>query len=161
MSSQQSTTQAQLVTAFHHVAVQTNDLVNSIAWYSEFFGARQRWSLTKFSDLTRSRLPGIRELAELTVGDVRVHLFERPGKPATAPGDSVTQFQHLCIAVESPEDLIALRDRWISLFESGRFRYEVPQPPTPVVVDDDGVHSFYAFDVNGLEFEFAYVPRAA
>ena len=26
------------------------------------------------------------------------------------------------------------------------------------MTDDDGVQSFYAYDVNGLEFEFTYMP---
>jgi catechol 2,3-dioxygenase-like lactoylglutathione lyase family enzyme len=149
------------VPAFHHVGVQTNDLANSIAWYAEFFGARECWSLSTFSELTHSRLPGIRRLTELSVGDVRVHLFERPGRVAPAPRESVTQFQHVCMAVDSPDDLTTLRERWIALFQSGRFHYSVNEEPTPVVIDSDGVRSFYAYDVNGLEFEFTCVPKVS
>lgn len=145
--------------AFHHIGVQTNDLTNSTAWYEAFFGARQSWSLATFSDLTRSRLPGIRRLVEMVIGDVRIHLFERKGREAPAPGVSVTQFQHVGMAVDSPEDLATLHQRWIDLFDSGRFRYAVADQPTPVVTDDGGVSSFYAFDVNGLEFEFTHVPQ--
>jgi catechol 2,3-dioxygenase-like lactoylglutathione lyase family enzyme len=148
------------VPAFHHVGVQTTDLANAAAWYAAFFGAAESWSLSTFSDLTRSRLPGITRLVELVVGDVRLHLFERAGRPAPAPGESMTQFQHVCMAVDSPEALVTMRDRWTELFESGRFHFAVADPATPVVVDDDGVRSFYAYDVNGLEFEFTYVPRA-
>jgi Glyoxalase/Bleomycin resistance protein/Dioxygenase superfamily len=161
MSNERPTASSAPVPAFHHIGVQTNDLGNATAWYAEFFCAHESWSLTTFSDLTRSRLPGIRRLVELAVGDVRVHLFERPGREASAPSESVTQFQHVCMAVERAEDLVTMRDRWIALFESGRFHYAVAKPPTPVVTDADGVRSFYAYDVNGLEFEFTYVPRAA
>jgi catechol 2,3-dioxygenase-like lactoylglutathione lyase family enzyme len=145
---------------FHHVAVQTNDLENSISWYEDFLGCRPVWSLTKFSELTRSRLPGIRRLNEILVGDVRLHVFEREGRSAPAPGESVTQFQHLCMGVESPDELVRLRERWIELYESGRYSFVFDEQPTEIVVDDDGVHSFYALDANGLEFEFTYVPAA-
>jgi catechol 2,3-dioxygenase-like lactoylglutathione lyase family enzyme len=144
--------------SFHHVGVQTNDLDNSTRWYEEFFGCRPSWSLSTFSPLTRDRLPGIRRLVELVVGDVRLHLFERTGRPADDPSDSLTRFQHVCMSVVDPADLLVLRRRWIHLFESGRFTFARTDPPTEVVVDDDGVHSFYALDVNGLEFEFTHVP---
>ena len=143
----------------HHVAIQTNDLENCSAWYEEFFGCRRSWSLSKFSELTHSRLPGIRRLMEVAVGDVRMHLFERDGRPAPDPAESVTQFQHVCLSVGAAEDLAALRRRWIELFQSGRYSFALTEQPTEVVVDDDGVQSFYAFDVNGLEYEFTYVPK--
>jgi len=140
------------------VGVQTNDLDNSESWYHDFFQCHRTWSLSTFSDLTLQRLPGIRRLSELVVGDVRVHLFERPGHPAVQPGTSITQFQHVCVAVDTPEDLTVFRERWIELFESGRYTYALPDEPTEIVVDADGVQSFYTYDVNGLEFEFTYVP---
>ena len=146
---------------FHHVAVQTNDLEQSIAWYEDFLGCRPVWSLTEFSELTRSRLPGIRRLNEIVVGDIRLHVFERQGREAPPPGESVTQFQHLCMKVDAPEELVRLRERWLELYESGRFSFAFDDPPTEVVVDADGVQSFYALDLNGLEFEFTFVPEAA
>lgn len=146
---------------FHHVGIQTDDLGNSAAWYTDFFGFRPAWTLEEFSELTRSRLPGIRRLMELTAGDVRVHLLERDGRPAPPPGDSLAQFQHLCVAVDSPADLVTLRRRWVQLYESGRYTFALPDQPTEIVTDGEGVQSLYAFDVNGLEFEFTYVPADA
>lgn len=148
-----------LTREFHHVGIQTNDLANATRWYEDFFGCRPTWTLRTFSELTRSRLPGIRELVELAVGGIRIHLFERPGDPAHHPGDSLTQFQHLCLAAENADDLRMLRERWIELYESGRYTFALAEPPTDIVTDADGVQSFYAFDVNGLELEFTYVPR--
>jgi catechol 2,3-dioxygenase-like lactoylglutathione lyase family enzyme len=145
---------------FHHVAVQTNDLEQSIAWYEDFLGSRPAWSLADFSELTRSRLPGIRRLTEIVVGDVRLHVFEREGRTAPAPGESVTQFQHLCMKVETPDELVRLRERWLELYESGRYSFAFDDQPTDVVVDADGVQSFYALDPNGLEFEFTFLPEA-
>lgn len=143
---------------FHHIGIQTDDLDNSLAWYQDFLGFCATWSLTDFSELTRRRLPGIRRLVEMTIGSLRLHLFERAGRPASEPGDSLTQFQHVCLAVDSADELVTLRDRWIDLFNAGRFSFAFTDQPTEVVTDDDGVHSFYAYDVNGLEFEFTYIP---
>jgi catechol 2,3-dioxygenase-like lactoylglutathione lyase family enzyme len=146
-------------TAFHHIAIQTNDLDNSVSWYEQFFGSQQAWSLSTFSELTTSRLPGLRRLTELVVGDSRVHLMEREGRPAAAPSDSVVQYQHFCLAVDTAEGLAALRQRWLDLYASGRYTFALSEPPTEIVVDSDGVQSFYAYDPNGLELEFTYVPR--
>jgi|GEM_PF-2383687 len=146
--------------AFHHIGIQTNDLCNATAWYEAFLGCRGSWSLTTFSDLTRSRLPGIRELREVVVGDVRIHLFERAGRPAGSPDESVTGFQHLCLSAGSPRDLVELRQHWITLYQSGKYSFALTDQPTEIVTDSDGVQSFYTYDVNGLELEFTYVPGA-
>jgi catechol 2,3-dioxygenase-like lactoylglutathione lyase family enzyme len=145
---------------FHHVGIQTNDLDNSIRWYEDFHGAERVWTLDVFSELTRRRLPGIRELAELSFGRMRFHLFERVGQPFD-PAHSAVGFQHFCFAVGAPEELDAIRGRWIELYESGRYTFAIDEPPTEIVADDDGILSFYTYDVNGLEFEFTYVPSDA
>lgn len=142
---------------FHHVGIQTNDLENCVSWYEDFLGCRPSWSLDRFSELTRSRLPGIRVLTEMVLGDVRLHLFERPGRAADQ-GESAIQFQHFCFCVSAAEDLVRLRQRWMELFESGQYSFALDEQPTDVVTDSDGVQSFYAYDVNGLEFEFTYLP---
>jgi catechol 2,3-dioxygenase-like lactoylglutathione lyase family enzyme len=145
---------------FHHVGIQTNDLDNSVRWYTDFHGAEPVWTLKEFSELTRRRLPGIRELTEMSLGRVRVHLFERAGRPFD-PAESAVGFQHFCFDVGAPQDLDAIRRRWIELYRSGRYTFALDKQPSEIVTDDDGVQSFYAYDVNGLEFEFTYVPSAA
>lgn len=142
---------------FHHVGIQTNDLENSVRWYEDFLGCEQAWTLDRFSSLTRRRLPGIRSLTEMVVGDVRIHLFERRGR-ATDPAESAIQFQHFCFCVSAAEELVTLRRRWTELHESGRYVFALDEQPTDIVIDADGVQSFYAYDVNGLEFEFTYMP---
>ncbi|MFH8442212.1 VOC family protein [Streptomyces sp. NPDC018026] len=144
--------------AFHHVGVQTADLDLSQAWYGEFFQARTSWTLTRFSELTLSRLPGITRLVEMVCGPVRFHLFERPGTGNEAQSEHATQYQHLCLAVDSPEALRHWRERWLALARGGRYVFRPEDGPTDVVVDSDGVQSFYCLDPNGLEFEFTYVP---
>jgi hypothetical protein len=61
--------------------------------------------------------------------------------------------------VASSEELAALRQRWLDLYRSGRYTFALEDQPTDVVVDSDGVESFYAPDPNGLELEFTFVPR--
>jgi len=144
--------------AFHHIGIQTNDLDNALSWYKDFLGFRANWTMDHFSELTNSRLPGIRRLAEVAAGGVRIHLFERPGASASKPGVSLSQFQHVCLVVGSPDDLVTLRERWMDLFRSGRYSFALADQPTEVVTDHEGIQSFYTYDVNGLEFEFTYVP---
>lgn len=139
----------------HHIGIQTNDINNSVAWYQDFFGCQRMWSLDRFSELTRSRLPGIEQIVELALGPLRFHLFGRAGRPAD-PDDSATQFQHVCLSVDSAEELSAIRRRWLDLHRSGRYEFTVDVEPTDIVVDSDGMHSCYVYDVNGLEFEFTY-----
>lgn len=153
-----SSTSSVLTSRLHHVGVQTFDLDNSIAWYRDFFGCRPTWTAEKFSAVTRDRLPGIVRLTEVVVGDFRLHLFERTS-PSRGRDDDRVQFQHLCVAVDSAAELARWREKWIELFESGRYRFARPGAPTEIVVDDREVRSFYCFDVNGLEFEFTHLPE--
>src|SRR4051812_43536074 len=115
---------------FHHVAVQTNDMDNCTSWYRDFLGCSPSWSLDNFSTVTRSRLPGIRTLTEMAIGDIRMHLFERKGQPAPPPSESITQFQHVCVAVDTAAELVRLRQRWIDLFDSGRYSFAHDGQPT-------------------------------
>ncbi|MGW2254994.1 VOC family protein [Kitasatospora sp. NPDC001660] len=144
----------------HHLAVETADLDNCVAWYTEFFGGTAAWTLDEFSALTRSRLPGIVRLTEVVAAGTRFHLFTRSADYAL-PKPDVLQFQHLCLTVSSAAELEQWRARWQRLFASGRFIFARPDPPTEIVVDDDKVSSLYLYDVNGLEFEFTHVPAEA
>lgn len=147
-----------LTGAIHHVAVQTGDIDAAIAWYTDFLGCSVRWSIDGgFSALSRRRLPGLRRVVELAVADMRFHLFTRG--PADQPaGADANQFQHVCIRVSSAEELRRWRERYVELFASGRYAFRRPEPASEIDVDADGMQSFYAFDVNGLEFEMTYLP---
>lgn len=92
----------------------------------------------------------------MVLGDVRCHLFDRPGR-MSEPVESAVQFQHFCFSASAAEDLVGLRRRWIELHESRRYTFAIDEQPTDIVLDD-GVQSFYTYDVNGLEFEFTFVP---
>ncbi len=142
----------------HHIAIQTSNLENAKAWYEDFFGCRASWSLSTFNDVTLSRLPGIRCLIEMVVGETRLHLFERSTQSPGLVGTNITQFQHVGFSVESFAELLRLRKLWLELFASGRYQFAVDSLPTEIVTDADGSQNFYALDVNGLEFEFVYQP---
>ncbi|MFI6505381.1 VOC family protein [Nonomuraea typhae] len=139
---------------FHHVGVQTDDLDNCLNWYLDYFDAESSWRLDRFSELTLDRLPGIAELVEVRVGDVRFHLFDRSAHNRQQPPAAGFQFQHVCMAVDTAAELVELRRRWYELYESGKYVFARPDPPSDIVTDADGTQSLYVLDVNGLEFEF-------
>ncbi|MFI9586843.1 VOC family protein [Streptomyces sp. NPDC052236] len=142
----------------HHIAVQTGDLAASIDWYQAFFGAEIAWTLDTYSDLSMERLPGLSGLAELTAGGLRFHVFTRGAEHGRQPSADTNQFQHICIEVRTSEELRAWQARWHSVRQSGAYTFVRDEPATDVVVDSDGVESFYAFDINGVEFEFTCLP---
>lgn len=142
----------------HHLGVQTADLGNCVSWYQDFFGCKQNWTLDRFSELTLSRLPGIVRLVEMAADDTRFHLFERDGRGGPVPDPDSAQFQHVCMSTPSPEKLRQWHELWTELYESGRYHFARNDQATDIVTDDDGVQSFYLYDVNGLEFEFTYLP---
>ncbi|MFI0242904.1 VOC family protein [Streptomyces sp. NPDC016845] len=142
----------------HHIGVQTTDLDNCASWYEDFFGCRRTWSTNVFSPLTLHRLPGITRMLEMALGDTRFHLFERVAAGTGPPESNPAQFQHVCMAVADSARLRAQRTVWCELYASGRYAFSLPDPPSDIVIDDDGVESFYCLDVNGLEFEFAHLP---
>lgn len=143
----------------HHVAVQTADLDNAVSWYVDYFHCQQKWSTSTFSPITLSRLPGMRRVTELALGDMRFHLFERAGAGELPAQADAALFQHLCLSADSSANLRQWRTHWIDLHASGRYSFVRPEQPSDIVIDDDGVESFYFFDTNGLEFEFTWAPE--
>ncbi|MFF3544721.1 VOC family protein [Streptomyces platensis] len=145
----------------HHIAVQTDDVESTVTWYQEFLGATAEWSLNKFSPLTHDRLPGIKKLVELKVGDVRFHVFDRTGHTRNEPDRLGYQFQHIGITVDHHDELVMLRDRWLRLHERPDIRWSRDEPPSDIVTDDDGMQSLYVLDPNGLELEFIHFSGKA
>lgn len=153
---------APLTGAIDHVGVQTMDLDNAVGWYQEFLGCTVSWELTDgFSDLSRQRLPGLARVVEVAVGDIRLHLFTRDAGAHEPPAAEVNQFQHLGIRVSSPQELRLWRDRWVELYQSGRYTFIRTEPATEIDIDGEGMQSFYVYDVNGLEIEFSWLPEPA
>lgn len=153
---------APLTGAIDHVGIQTMDLENAVSWYQEYLGCTVSWKMTGgFSDLSRRRLPGLARLVEVAVGDIRLHLFTRDTGVHGPPASEVNQFQHLCIRVPTSEQLRLWRGRWLELYESGRYTFVRAEPATEIDIDGQGMQSFYAYDVNGLEIEFSCLPNTA
>lgn len=134
-----------------HIAVRVSSLSASVPWYTRFFAGRQTWALTEFSDLTRSRLPGISALTEIVAGEVKFHLFEQQ-IAASAGNAGYGDVQHVGIHVDSINELKALRDRWVELSRdpdiaaSGSVTELTTDASTRTV-------SFYCTDPDGTEFE--------
>jgi len=143
---------------FNHVAIQTDDVDSTVTWYREFLGATVEWSLDRFSPLTHARLPGIRKLVEVRVGDVRFHVFDRERHDRTGPGPLNYQFQHVGILVDGPERLVELRERYLAVRQRVDLTWQRDESPSDIVVDDDGMQSLYVLDPNGLELEFIHLP---
>lgn len=151
-------TDHELVGGIHHVAVQTAWLDNSIRWYQDFFSCEVSWALDEFSALTRSRLPGITRLVELRTSGIRFHVFTKESAEHPQAAPEANQFQHLCLRVSSPESLTHWRDKWLRLFSSGQYTFSRSEQATEIDTDPDGMKSFYTYDVNGLEYEFSFIP---
>ncbi|WP_406631707.1 VOC family protein [Amycolatopsis sp. WGS_07] len=153
---------APLAGAIDHVGIQTMDLENAVAWYQEFLGGTVSWEMNDgFSALSRQRLPGLARVVEVAAGGIRLHLFTRTAGTHAPPASEANQFQHLCIRVGTAEQLRLWRLRWMQLYESGRYTFVRDEPATEIDIDAQGMQSFYAYDVNGLEVEFTYQPDAA
>ncbi|MCA2809718.1 MULTISPECIES: VOC family protein [Cyanophyceae] len=142
---------------FDHVAIQTHDIENTVKWYKEFFNCQENWALNKFSPLTIKRLPSITQLVELQVGNFRLHIFDIKDDDGIVP-NNVLQYQHFCIEVLTLNELEDLRSRYCEIYQSGRYEFRKNEPATDLVIDDDGMTSFYCYDINGLEFEITYKP---
>ena len=141
---------------FNHVAIQVNDLENTLSWYQYFFKCKINWELTKFSQLTIQRLPGIRKIIEIENDFFRFHLFDRIN---TSPIErNCIQYQHICFSVDNPIKIDKIKKEWQELFDSKKFRFADNSHITDKIVDGKGVESLYFTDVNGLEFEVTYIP---
>ncbi|TNH22732.1 VOC family protein [Micromonospora orduensis] len=144
------------------MGVQTADLANSIAWYEDFLGCAVSWEMNQgFSALSQRRLPGLSHLVEVAVADIRLHLFTRDIDSAGPPAADANQFQHVCLRVATEEELRRWHRHWFSLYESGRYTFARQELASEIDIDADGMQSFYAYDVNGLEYEFTYLPDGA
>lgn len=134
-----------------HIAIRVRSLSASVPWYTRFFSARQTWSLAEFSDLTRSRLPGISALTEIVAGGVKFHLFEQQAAADAGTG-GCGDVQHVGIHVDSLGELTRLRERWDELSLD-------PESPGSGSVTDlttdasTRTVSFYCTDPDGTQFE--------
>ena len=65
-------------------------------------------------------------------------------------------FQHICLELDTLQELSKHRSSWFELFGSGKFSFVRHEVPTEI--EWDGAHSasFYLFDVNGVEYELSW-----
>jgi catechol 2,3-dioxygenase-like lactoylglutathione lyase family enzyme len=147
-----------MAASLHHIAAIVRSADRSARWYTEVFGLRVNWTLTAFSDLTLKRLPGLTRIDELVADGIRVHLMEVRDASAGPADVSAAAFQHACLSVGSPDELAALHARSREAAESGD---HAAAPPSEIIVDADGVASFYLSDPDHLEWEITCVPATA
>lgn len=128
----------------HHVALPCRDIAATASWYAEILGCSISWRTTVFAESTRIRMPGLRCIAELQQGSVRLHVYEVP---------TVQQFpgQHYCVRVAEPQHLLEVRRRAAELAADGAAEAEL-------ITDDEGVQSIYLNDPDGNELELTFIP---
>lgn len=139
----------------HHIAIRVPDLATSIPWYCDYFKLKPTWSVDRLNHVTTGRLPGIEAIAELGNRYLKLHLLHCP-----QTGDAVrghVAFQHICLQVKKLDDIAAMRERWLALYNSNNYRFALPEQPSEIVVEEDGSRNFYFLDIHGNEFELAYV----
>lgn len=126
----------------NHLAMVTSDMDRTIRFWRDLLGMRLVVGLGK---------PGYRHyFFEISPNDL-IAFFEWPnakpvqekdhGYPVTGP----FIFDHVCLGVETEEDLWEIKDR-LSVAE-----FWVSE-----VVDHGFIHSIYAFDPNGIPIEFSH-----
>ncbi len=137
-----------------HIAIQTDDYDNTVSWYKEFFSCREAWDRTweQLPAGIQKRMPLCTRLVELKVDEVRFHVFDIKEGYAL-PSERALQYQHFGIVVDTVERLHDLREKWIQLYDSGRFRFKTTDQPTDFIPSPGDMQCFYARDPNGLEFE--------
>jgi catechol 2,3-dioxygenase-like lactoylglutathione lyase family enzyme len=141
-----------------HLAVQTANMDACVRWYKEFFGCTESWTMEEFAPLSHKRLPGLLRVTELATPSLKFHIFTRRHGQHEPSVAEANQFQHVCVRVDSPAQLRRWRDRWFALLPAYRGLFAVAEPASEIDIDARGVHSFYARDINGLEYEFTCLP---
>ncbi len=143
-----------------HVGIQTADFDNTVKWYKDFFECEEIWSRTieQLPVPIQNRMPLSSKLVELCKNDLRFHIFDIVTEHVQQPKNAL-HMEHFCVEVETFEELIELRERWISLFKSGAYTFVRDDMPTEIIPSSAGMQGFYAHDPNGIELEAFYLPK--
>ena len=144
-----------------HVGIQTADFDNTVRWYKDFFECAETWSRTaeQLPVAIRRRMPLSTRLVELKKNGVRFHVFDMV-KEEKIPPRQLVHLEHYCVEVDTLKELLALRQRWIDLFESQNYIFSRDDMPTEIISSSDGMQGFYAHDPNGIEIEAFYLPQS-
>jgi catechol 2,3-dioxygenase-like lactoylglutathione lyase family enzyme len=102
-----------------------------------------------------ARLPGLKRIDELAMTGFRIHLMEVADTSMARDTAEFAVFQHACFAVDSTAELRRIRDL------ADEHRWAPDAGPTEIIVDDDGVESFYVKDPDALEWEITWIPAHA
>jgi len=86
-----------------HVAVTCPSLESAVAWYQSVLGARTVWVLEEFRQETVERCPGLTAMAEVVVGEARIHLLQTDRHAQTSPVGA-----HYCLSLADVDQLTAI-----------------------------------------------------
>ncbi len=132
----------------NHVAVVTRDLERLAAFYAEVLGAEPAYE--------RSERDEAMGLGFLRVGEVVLHVFERPGDSPGGVDDARAgaplargRVDHVAFEADGPEQFVAVRERLLA------------RGATDGAVVDFGVLvSVFGVDPDGSQVEVCLVPPA-
>ncbi len=125
----------------NHLAMVTADMDGTIRFWRDFLGMRL---VAGLGSRTYRHY-----FLEISATDM-IAFFEWPGVTAIpekdhgVPVKGPFAFDHVSIAVESDDDLLALKER-----------FEAAQMWVSEVIDHGFIHSIYAFDPNNIPIEFS------
>ena len=149
-SERQSSSERTPVASLDHVALEVDDLAESVEWYRTVFGASLVWELSTFHPATLARCPGLTRMGEIDLGGTRLHLLEVRRAEADESSLGRDRSDHFALVVGSVSDLdgyVRRWHRWDGVHRTGRSE--------PVVVDEPelGLVSVYLRDVDDHEIE--------
>jgi catechol 2,3-dioxygenase-like lactoylglutathione lyase family enzyme len=137
-------TEKPMTSGFNHIATTTADLDRYLSFYRDIFGA-------EVTALTEARDDHPRMAVVNVGGKSSLNVFEVPAESVV--GDRTRMFgrgpiDHYAFAVDSEEELMALRDRLVAVGAS----------PGEVTRFGQALLSVFFRDPDGAELEVAYIP---
>jgi catechol 2,3-dioxygenase-like lactoylglutathione lyase family enzyme len=129
---------------FNHVATMTADLERYLEFYGDIFGAEVVHITEAQGDHPRMAIVNMG-------GDSALNVFEVPADSIVGDRGAMGgrgPIDHYALAVESEEELLAIRDRLVAVGAS----------PGEVTQFGPGLRSVFFRDPDGAELEVAYLP---
>lgn len=126
----------------NHIALVTSNLDRTIRFWRDLLGLRLLASMGKtgykqyFFEVSKTDMVSFFEWSGVKPVEEKEH-----GRTVSVP----FVFDHICLGVESPDDLWEIKER-----------LEAEDEWVSEVIDHGFIHSIYTFDPNGIALEFSY-----
>lgn len=139
----------------HHVGIRCNDSSVSAHFYVQMFNAQVLAVVDDFMPLSRQREPGLRQLVDIIVDNVRLHLFDvNDLADRQESNSSKIGLQHICFVVESFPELLNYVQRYRNLIHAESQQQSTPRrEASSFQLRPDGTIVCYIFDPDGNEIE--------